>query len=89
MEEEIRKKERIKIICDIIGNLEAVGESDFDRQAANNVDFAERVLVELTEQLIENTLYRNNYEFGMQFVGEKSYDALQRLSSMINNALEK
>lgn len=52
-----RELERLKIINQLIGNIEGVGESNSDKKALKNIDFASMVLEGAIYTIVKNARY--------------------------------
>ena len=79
-----RQMERVAIIEQIIGNIESCGETNSDKKALQNLEFAEEITIRLIESLIRNS-ENNSYEFSVQEVKKESIKILKYIQEMIQN----
>ena len=76
--------ERAAIIKQIIGNIESCGETNSDKKALQNLEFAEEITIRLIESLIRNS-ENNSYEFSVQEIKKESIKILKYIQEMIQN----
>ena len=79
-----RQMERVAIIEQIIGNIESCGETNSDKKALQNLEFAEEITIRLIESLIRNS-ENNSYEFSVQEIKKESIKILKYIQEMIQN----
>ena len=79
-----RQMERTAIIEQIIGNIESCGETNSDKKALQNLEFAEEIIIRLIESLIRNS-ENNSYEFSVQEIKKESIKILKYIQEMIQN----
>ena len=79
-----RQMERAAIIEQIIGNIESCGETNSDKKALQNLEFAEEITIRLIESLIRNS-ENNSYEFSVQEIKKESIKILKYIQEMIQN----
>ena len=79
-----RQMERVAIIEQIIGNIESCGETNSDKKALQNLEFAEEITNRLIESLIRNS-ENNSYEFSVQEIRKESIKILKYIQEMIQN----
>ena len=79
-----RQMERVAIIEQIIGNIESCGETNSDKKALQNLEFAEEITNRLIESLIRNS-ENNSYEFSVQEIKKESIKILKYIQEMIQN----
>ena len=76
--------ERAAIIEQIIGNIKSCGETNSDKKALQNLEFAEEITIRLIESLIRNS-ENNSYEFSVQEIKKESIKILKYIQEMIQN----
>lgn len=53
-----RELERLRIIKQLIGSIEGIGETNHDKKALSNIDFASVILEELIDSFVDNSRYK-------------------------------
>ena len=79
-----RQYERRDIILRLIGRITGVGETNRDKEALKNLDFAEEVIICVLEDLKSNAIY-DGFEGSMIQIKEKSKGILSCISEIIEN----
>ena len=79
-----RQMQRVAIIEQIIGNIESCGETNSDKKALQNLEFAEEITIRLIESLIRNS-ENNSYEFSVQEIRKESIKILKYIQETIQN----
>lgn len=83
-----RKKERLSIIENIVGNIEGYGEEHTDRRALDNIPFANEALWSILEGFLRNAQY-NGYEASRLNLKEESIKALESIKESVDEILEE
>lgn len=77
-----RELERLKIINQLIGNIEGVGESNSDKKALNNIDFASMILEDMINSLVNNAKYEG-FEASRVEIKERSETVIRDILEII------
>lgn len=79
-----RELERIDIIKMLIGNTRGIGDSNADKKALDNIDFANEVLIEILNPLVVNAEY-DGCEASRQEIAGKSRYVLEGISEFVKS----
>lgn len=77
-----RELERLKIINQLIGNIEGVGESHIDKEALKNIDFASMVLEGAIYTIVKNAEYEG-FEASRIEIKERSETVIKDILEII------
>ena len=83
-----RQEERLSIISSLVGNIEGYGETNIDKKALENIDFAYDALYGILKQFINNARY-SGFEGSRIDLKVKSIEALESLKEDIEYALSE
>lgn len=78
-----RELERLDIIKQLIGNTMSIGETNSDKIALRNVDFASAVLEELITPIVDNSRYEG-YEASRLEIKERSQVVIRDILEIID-----
>lgn len=77
-----REYERLRIIKQIIGSIEGIGETNHDKKALSNIDFASAVLEELIDSFVDNSRYKG-FEGSRIEIKERSETVIRDILEII------
>ena len=77
-----REYERLRIIKQIIGSIEGIGETNHDKKALGNIDFSSAVLEELIDSLVGNSRYKG-FEASRIEIKERSETVIRDILEII------
>ena len=81
-----RQRERQSIINTLVGQIESIGESDFDNKVLDNMDFVEYVISYFVDTLARNAEYRG-YKKSRIDIAERSQVTLKYIKEIIDGVL--
>lgn len=88
-QEVVRRSELVcEVIDNLVGNVEAVGETNTDGRHLNNLKVLEDVLHHVIETIGEETLNAKRYEWSMKESGEYAATILREIKTYIDDTLE-
>lgn len=77
-----RELERLRIVNQLIGNIEGVGESNSDKKALSNINFANMVLGSAIYTIVKNARYEG-FEASRIEIKERSETIIKGIMEII------
>ena len=83
----MKKETLLEVVSELIGYTEPYGDSNIDKVRYENQEKIIELVMNGTEDLINNAAYKDRPEYSMAQIGGRAYETLERLYKLIENNL--
>lgn len=83
----MKKEALLEVVSELVGYTEPYGDTNVDEVRYENQEKIIELVMNGIEDLINNSQYKNRPEYSMSKIGDRAYEVLEELYSLIHKSL--